>query len=129
MRNFKQCIYLLLLVTVIFSSCSKENIAPSAGNQTSNANAVSQSLIYNNITIDPSANHVFSIPGITQSVIDKGSITVYAVSASAQTTQWQILNSCEAHMDITSINVGSVQIQNNEAAPVFMSFRFDITGN
>jgi hypothetical protein len=128
MRNFKQCLCLLLLLTVILSSCTKENITTSTENtqQTSN---VSQSLIYNNITIDPSAAHVFSIPGITQSVIDKGSITVYAASASSQTTQWQILNSCEAHMDITSIAVGSVQIKNNEASVVSMSFRFDITGN
>jgi hypothetical protein len=128
MENFKRTLYLLLLVTVIFSSCTKENITTSTQNDQQTP-GISQSLIYNNITIDPSADHVFSIPNITRSVIDKGSITVYAASAFSQTTQWQVLNSCEAHMDITSIAVGSIQIKNNEASAVSMSFRFDITGN
>jgi hypothetical protein len=128
MGNFKQCIYILFLVTVIFSSCTKENIAPANNPQTSNANAA-QSLVYNNITIVPSGNHVFSIPGITQSVIDKGLLAIYATNASSQTAQWATINNCESHIDITSITVGKVQIQNNEAAAVFMSFRFDITGN
>jgi hypothetical protein len=129
MENFKQCICLLLLVTVVFSSCKKENIANNNNQQASNANVVPQSVVYNNITIDPSANHVFTVPYLTQAVIDKGSLTIYAADVATQTPQWQVLSSCEAHIDISSITVGNVEIQNNMSSSVSMSFRFDVPGN
>jgi hypothetical protein len=128
MRNYKQCVLMIFFTAVISTSCTKENIAPSTENN-NQQNAVSQSVVYNNVTINPSGNHVFSVPYLTQAVINKGTLTVYAASASTPTAQWQLLNSCEAHMDITSITVGNVEIQNNMGAAVSMSFRFDVPGN
>ncbi|HEY4875710.1 MAG TPA: hypothetical protein VIH86_09080 [Puia sp.] len=134
MENFKQFLYPLFFVALVFASCTKENNVASAENnnqQTSNTNAVSQTITYNNITIDVSGSHVFSIPGITQSVIDKGSLTVYATYGS-EPSQWNslpIINSCDSRLDISSITVGNVEIQNTLGTSVSMSFRFDIAAN
>jgi hypothetical protein len=134
MRNFKQLLYLLFFVTLIFTSCTKENNVSSTetnNQQTSNANAVSQSITYNNITIDVSRSHVFSVPYITQAVIDKGSVSVYATYGS-ETSQWNalpIINSCDSRLEISSVTVGNVEIQNTLGTSVSMSFRFDIAAN
>lgn len=134
MGNFKQFLYPLFFVALIFTSCTKENNVASTKNnnqQIANTNAVTQSITYNNITIDVSGSHVFSIPGITQSVIDKGSVSVYA-TYSSEAAQWNalpIINSCDSRLDIGSITVGNIEVQNTLGTSVSMSFRFDIVAN
>jgi hypothetical protein len=134
MGIFKQYMWLLFLVIIASTSCKKENMVTSSevsNQQRSNVNTVSQSITYNNVTIDVSGSHVFSIPDITQSVIDKGSVSVY-VTYNSDASQWNalpIINGCDSRLEISSISVGNVEIKNTLGTAVPMSFRFDIKGN
>jgi hypothetical protein len=135
MRNYTQLPVLIFLFLLIFSSCSKvNNIASTetSGGQTAISNTPLESISYNNITIDSSQTFVFSVPDITQSVVDHGSVTVYATYTDQQSQEWlplPIINSCDSRLDIVAITAGKVQIKNNLGAVVSMSFRFDIVSN
>jgi hypothetical protein len=129
MKNFKLLSFTWLSTLFIFVACTKQNASPSVNNGNSqNINAGVQTFTFNDVTIDASDNHVFSIPAITQDIIDRGSVTVYATN-SADAAQWSalpIMNGCDFHLDVTSSAVGKVEIQNNLGASVTMSYRFDI---
>ena len=132
MKNINQHVIasFSFLIALIFIGCTKQMVAPTrevAPQQTSTF--VTQSVTFTDITINASQSHTFSIPGVTQAIINSGSVSVYATTISNSTAQWQSLPTiygCDLHLNVT---VGQATIQNNIGNPVTMSFRFDITGN
>ncbi|HLY68422.1 MAG TPA: hypothetical protein VKR53_01765 [Puia sp.] len=133
MGNYKPIVLMMFFVALVSNSCSKVNLAAATGGtgqKMSSINAISESITFNNVTIDAAETHVFSVPDITQSVIDKGSVSVYATFTSE--SQWSalpIIKSCDSRLEIGSITAGNVEIQNNLGSAVSMSFRFDIVAN
>jgi hypothetical protein len=144
---------LSFLIAFIFIGCTKQSIAPAreaTTPKTSNSNT--QSVTFNDITINASQTHVFSVPAISEAIVNSGTVSVYACTntcnssmqpnnssmpsnnssmlTSNSSMQWETLSTIygcsNLHVDIV---VGQVTMQNNMGNNVTMSFRFDITGN
>ena len=137
-----------LLVTslsfFIFIGCTKQSVAPAREGTTSQTSNT-KSITFNDITINASQAHVFSVPAITEAIVNSGTISVYAttntsnssmptnnssMTASNSSMQWEPLSTIygcsNLHVDIA---VGQLTMQNNTGNNVTTSFRFDITGN
>ena len=133
MKNINQHVIasFSFLIALIFIGCTKQMTAPTRESPTDQQTSgyVTQSVMFNDITINSLQSHTFSIPGVTQAVINSGSVSVFATTTSNSTAQWQSLPTiygCDLHLNVT---VGQATIQNNIGNPVTMSFRFDITAN
>ncbi len=130
MRNTTQLLVTCFSFLIIFSGCSKQMVSPTreaAIPQTSNA--TTESVTFNDITIDPLQTHTFYIPSVTAAIISSGSVSVYAATNSTAALQWQSLPTiygCDLHYEVV---VGQATIQNNLGKSVTMSYRFDVTGN
>jgi hypothetical protein len=123
---------LLLLIIICAAGCNKENVLPGEfiSQPSANQTATPEHITFNNITIDSAAIYVFSVPAVTRSIVDSGSINAYALDAADPTQQWQslpIINSCSSRLDISTVGVGTIQIQNNLGKTVTFSYAFDIT--
>jgi hypothetical protein len=131
MKNSKLLVALLASVVFISASCSKENnVSYSEGSgQNGSGNAVPQSVMFNNIAIDSLGKHVFSVSEITQAVLSRGSVTVYAATCGSAWTALPIINSCDSRIDVTNLSLGQVEVQSTLGGSVIMSFRIDVVGN
>jgi hypothetical protein len=125
-------VLLLSLITLsglAFTACNKENVNPAVSQQPSGGLAATESMTFQNVTIETAQDHIFFIPAITQPVIDRGSVKVYASDATNPAMQWNalpIIDRCGIELNVTAFNVGSVDIKNTLGTPVTMSYRFDI---
>jgi hypothetical protein len=120
----------LLLVLLFSASCSKDNAGPAhEGQPVSIPLSGLQHVIVPDVTIDSAKNYVFSLPLITQAILTSGTVVVYATSTEDQIPQWQslpIVTGCHQRLEVVSVSLGRVEVQNDLGAPLSMSFRFDI---
>jgi hypothetical protein len=120
----------LLLILLFSASCSKDNVGPAHEEQpVSVALSGLQNVIVPDITIDSAKNYIFSLPLITQAIVNSGTVVVYATNTEEQIPQWQplpIITGCHQRLEVVSVSLGRLEVQNDLGAPVNMSFRFDI---
>jgi hypothetical protein len=120
----------LLLILLFSASCSKDNAVPSNEDQSiSGQGSGLQNIIVSDVTIDSAKNYIFSLPLITQEILNSGTVVVYATNTEYQIPQWQslpIVTGCNQQLQVISLSVGRLEVQNNLGTSVSMSFRFDI---
>jgi hypothetical protein len=128
--NQVSLLWLSLSLLFIFIACTKQGlslISKTKIQQAADEGATMQHFFFNNVTIDSSRKYIFSIPAVTQAIIDSGSVIAYA---SDETEQWHslpLINGCSLRLDVTALTKGNVEIQNNLGVSVTLSYRFDIT--
>lgn len=123
-------LWLSLLFLFIFIACTKQSPALTSKTKIQQApdeGATMQHFFFNNVTIDSSRNYTFSIPAITQAILDSGSVIAYVADETGQWHSLPIINGCSLRLDVKALTEGKVEIQNSLGASVTMSYRFDIT--
>jgi hypothetical protein len=118
----------LLLIALFSGSCTKNNVAPAVETASGTVSGL-QNIVIPDVLIDSAQSHVFCVPLITQDIVSTGTVAVFASGTEEQIPQWQslpIISGCHQQLQVVSVSVGKVEVQNNLGAPVSMSFRFNI---
>lgn len=135
MRN---TILLLIVITGVCASCGKKDVGYFSlvhGDPVPSSTPISQYYYFNNVIIDSNGTDTFTLPNLTQGIIDSGVVTVTFRSSIVWLNNWTPLPSYTfpdgSITTVTSVNEqpGKVVLQAQGGPTPAMNYCFFISTN
>ncbi len=130
MINCKILSLFFLSALFIMNSCTKQQPVAS---QVVEKNPNSLSFVFFNVTINTNSEYTFSLPELTQSILDSGTISVYYRSVLVVEDSWYPLpyfpnyRGNNAFLAVAELQLGQATLKNYGLKATPRDFRFDFS--